>query len=459
MLCGDSFSRVGSRVDEVKSRTLHVCRDCGTTSVKWVGRCPGCGAFNTFDEEVQTAQAPLATPVETQSLHVLSDETRPKRSTLVGEFDRVLGGGLVAGSTTLLFGEPGIGKSTLALMSLRALAEQGTSVLLVGAEESAAQVAGRARRLGPVPEGLDVAITTSVASAVALLEERRPTVCVIDSISAMSADDLPGVAGSVAQVRHAAEQLCSTAKRTDTALILVGHVTKDGELAGPRTLEHLVDTVVRIEGDRYAPLRIVRALKHRFGPTGEVGLLEMVGDGLRELPESALSLTDAEDVSGVVLTVTNDGSRSFLVEVQALVASSTGSPRRVAHQVSSQRLALLLAVLEARCDINVAGVDVFAATAGGVAATEPAADLALALAVASASVGFSVPRSLVVLGEVGLAGELRAVSGLQRRVREAQRRGATAVIVPVAGEELEAPGLVVQRCPTLTAAIAAVRAL
>ena len=459
MLCGDSFSRVGSRVDEVKSRTLHVCRDCGTTSVKWVGRCPGCGAFNTFDEEVQTAQAPLATPVETQSLHVLSDETRPKRSTLVGEFDRVLGGGLVAGSTTLLFGEPGIGKSTLALMSLRALAEQGTSVLLIGAEESAAQVAGRARRLGPVPEGLDVAITTSVASAVALLEERRPTVCVIDSISAMSADDLPGVAGSVAQVRHAAEQLCSTAKRTDTALILVGHVTKDGELAGPRTLEHLVDTVVRIEGDRYAPLRIVRALKHRFGPTGEVGLLEMVGDGLRELPESALSLTDAEDVSGVVLTVTNDGSRSFLVEVQALVASSTGSPRRVAHQVSSQRLALLLAVLEARCDINVAGVDVFAATAGGVAATEPAADLALALAVASASVGFSVPRSLVVLGEVGLAGELRAVSGLQRRVREAQRRGATAVIVPVAGEELEAPGLVVQRCPTLTAAIAAVRAL
>ena len=427
--------------------------------MKWVGRCPGCGAFNTFDEEVQTAQAPLATPVETQSLHVLSDETRPKRSTLVGEFDRVLGGGLVAGSTTLLFGEPGIGKSTLALMSLRALAEQGTSVLLVGAEESAAQVAGRARRLGPVPEGLDVAITTSVASAVALLEERRPTVCVIDSISAMSADDLPGVAGSVAQVRHAAEQLCSTAKRTDTALILVGHVTKDGELAGPRTLEHLVDTVVRIEGDRYAPLRIVRALKHRFGPTGEVGLLEMVGDGLRELPESALSLTDAEDVSGVVLTVTNDGSRSFLVEVQALVASSTGSPRRVAHQVSSQRLALLLAVLEARCDINVAGVDVFAATAGGVAATEPAADLALALAVASASVGFSVPRSLVVLGEVGLAGELRAVSGLQRRVREAQRRGATAVVVPVAGEELEVPGLVVQRCATLTAAIAAVRAL
>ena len=458
MLFHPEVSPSGSRVEGVKSRTLHVCRDCGTTSVKWVGRCPGCGAFNTFDEEAQTAGAPLATPVETQSLHVLSDDTRVKLSTQVGEFDRVLGGGLVAGSTTLLFGEPGIGKSTLALMSLRALAEQGTSVLLIGAEESAAQVAGRARRLGSVPQGLEVAITTNVASAVALLEERRPTVCVIDSISAMSTDELTGVAGSVAQVRHAAEQLCITAKRTDTAIILVGHVTKDGELAGPRTLEHLVDTVVRIEGDRYAPLRIVRALKHRFGPTGEVGLLEMVGDGLRELPESALALTDgSDDVSGVVLTVTNDGSRSFLVEVQALVASSTGAPRRVAHQVSSQRLALLLAVLEARCDINVAGVDVFAATAGGVAATEPAADLALAMAVASASIGFTVPRSLVAVGEVGLAGELRGVSGLQRRVREAQRRGVSAVIVPVAGEDLDVPGLQVHRCATLAAAIETVR--
>jgi DNA repair protein RadA/Sms len=259
-------------------------------------------------------------------------------------------------------------------------------------------------------------------------------------------------------VRNAAERLCTSAKATATALILVGHVTKDGELAGPRTLEHLVDTVVRIEGDRYATLRVVRALKHRFGPTGEVGLLEMVSEGLRDVPDAAMVLRQpTPDVSGVVFTVTNDGSRSFLVEVQALVASSSGSPRRVAHQVSSQRLSLMLAVLEARCDIDVSGLDVFSATAGGLAATEPGVDLALALAIASASVGFAVPRSWVAVGEVGLAGELRAVSGLSRRVREAQRLGATRAIVPLAGELEEVEGIAVQRCSTLAAAIGLIR--
>jgi len=443
----------------MKTRSVHVCRECGTTSVKWVGRCPGCGEFNTFDEEsvVVSATRP-ASVVATVGLAGIGDDVAPRRSTLVGEFDRVLGGGLVEGSTTLLFGEPGVGKSTLALMVLRALAAQGTSVLLIGAEESATQVAQRAKRLGPIPAGLDVASTTSVAAAVQLLEEQRPSVCVIDSISAMSDEGVPGVAGSVAQVRHAAERVCAVAKATGTALLLVGHVTKDGELAGPRTLEHLVDTVIRIEGDRYASLRLVRALKHRFGPTGEVGLLEMVSDGLRELPDTALSLRQANaPVSGVVFTVTNDGSRSFLVELQALVASSTGSPRRVAHQVSSQRLSLLLAVLEARCDINVATVDVFAATAGGLSATEPGVDLALAIAVASASVGFTVPSGLVAVGEVGLAGELRPVSGLTRRVSEAQRLGATRVVVPSAGELEPVAGIVIERCETLAAAIAAVR--
>ncbi len=443
----------------MKTRSVHVCRECGTTSVKWAGRCPGCGAFNTFDEEVISNDSLRTTPsVATVALAGIGDDVAPRRSTLVGELDRVLGGGLIEGSTTLLFGEPGVGKSTLALMVLRALAAEGTSVLLIGAEESAMQVAQRSKRFGYIPDGLDVASTTSVAAAVQLLHEQRPSVCVIDSISAMSDDGVPGVAGSVAQVRHAAERVCAAAKATGTALILVGHVTKDGELAGPRTLEHLVDTVLRIEGDRYASLRLVRALKHRFGPTGEVGLLEMVNDGLRELPDTALSLRQANaPVSGVVFTVTNDGSRSFLVELQALVASSTGSPRRVAHQVSSQRLSLLLAVLEARCDINVATVDVFAATAGGLAATEPGVDLALAIAVASASVGFTVPSGLVAVGEVGLAGELRPVSGLSRRVSEAQRLGATRVVVPSAGELGPVPGIVIERCETLAAAIAAVR--
>jgi DNA repair protein RadA/Sms len=298
-----------------------------------------------------------------------------------------------------------------------------------------------------------------VAQACELLQSARPAVAVIDSVSAMSEEDTPGVAGGVAQVRAAADRLCQTAKATGVALVLVGHVTKDGELAGPRTLEHLVDTVVRVEGDRFGSLRLVRALKHRFGPTGEVGLLEMVNEGLRELPDTAFAMRgDGSDVPGVVFTVTNDGSRSFLVEIQALVASSLGSPKRVAHQVSSQRLSLLLAVLEARCGVNVSDVDVFAAVAGGLSATEPGVDVALALAVASAALDFAVPRTVVAVGEVGLAGELRPVSGLTRRVREAQRLGATRVLVPTAGELDAVEGISVTRCATLADALSAARA-
>ncbi len=390
----------------------------------------------------------------TTSLRDVDTTTATVQSTGVGELDRVLGGGFIAGSTTLLFGEPGVGKSTLALMSLRELATRSTPVLLIAAEESVAQVAQRARRLGDVPPELAVAASTSVEVAEQLVREHRPTLCVIDSISAMSDDTMANVAGSVPQVRHVAERLCSVAKETGVALLIVGHVTKDGELAGPRALEHLVDTVIRIEGDRHASLRLLRALKHRFGPTGEVGLLEMAPDGLREMPDATVLRGPELDVPGVVFTVTNDGSRSFLIEMQALVAtSSSGSPRRVAHQVSSQRLALLLAVLESRCGIDTSGLDVFAATAGGLPANEPGVDVALALAVASASLNFSVSRTLAVIGEVGLAGELRAVSGLSRRVREAHRLGAKVVVVPSDGELEQVRGVEVLRCRTLNEAI------
>jgi len=431
---------------------VHVCRECGTTAPRWSGRCSGCGEWNTLDEERTTTKARLS--ISTTALRDVAATTACVHRTGVGELDRVLGGGFIAGSTTLLFGEPGVGKSTLALMSLRELASCNESVLLIAAEESVAQVAQRARRLGDVPPGLEVAATTNVDVAEQLLRERRPTLCVVDSISAMSDESLTSIAGSVPQIRHVAERLCSVAKETGVALLIVGHVTKDGELAGPRALEHLVDTVIRIDGDRHGSLRIIRALKHRFGPTGEVGLLEMVPDGLREMPDATVLRGPELDVPGVVFTVTNDGSRSFLIEMQALVATGAGSPRRVAHQVSSQRLALLLAVLESRCAIDTSASDVFAATAGGLAANEPGVDVALALAVASAALNFAVPRTMAAMGEVGLAGELRAVSGLTRRVREARRLGATLCVVPRDGELEDVAGVQILRCDTLAQAIA-----
>jgi DNA repair protein RadA/Sms len=386
----------------------------------------------------------------------VSEEGTELVSSGVSELDRVLGGGFVSGSTTLLYGEPGVGTSTLALVTLRALALGEHDVLLIAAEESAGQVARRARRLGDVPSSLHVATTTSVDEACQLLSEGRRALCVVDSVSAMSDARLSSIVGSVPQVRNAAERLCAVAKASGTALLLIGHVTKDGELAGPRALEHLVDTVIRIEGDRHGSLRLLRAQKHRFGPTGEVGLFEMVGDGLRELNDASMALRGPQlNVPGVVLSVTNDGSRSILVEIQALVAHSSGSTRRVAYQVSSQRLSLLLAVLESRCGVDTSALDVFAATAGGLSANEPGVDVALALAIASATLGFAVPPTVVAIGEVGLAGELRSVSGLTRRVREAKRLGAHVVILPAEGELEDVGGVTLRRCPSLVEAIAA----
>ncbi|MGC2485764.1 MAG: ATPase domain-containing protein, partial [Acidimicrobiales bacterium] len=334
----------------MKSHVRYVCRDCGTSAPRWQGRCGACAQWNTLDEV--SGPAPARTSVVAGALRDVSDESSELVSSGIGELDRVLGGGFVAGSTTLLYGEPGVGKSTLALLTLRALGLRQKNVLLIAAEESVTQVARRARRFGEVPASLEVATTTSIDDAVDLLALVPRALCVVDSISAMSDDALTSVTGSVSQIRNGAERLCAVAKSMGTALLLIGHVTKDGELAGPRALEHLVDTVVRIEGDRHGTLRIVRAQKHRFGPTGEVGLFEMVGEGLRELLDTSALRGPRSGVPGVVLTVTNDGSRSFLVEIQALVAHASGSTRRVAYQVSSPRLSLLLAVLESRCGVD-----------------------------------------------------------------------------------------------------------
>lgn len=439
----------------MKGHVQYVCRHCGARAPRWQGRCASCAEWNSLDEVSPSAATPKTTVVAS-ALRDVPPEHDAFVSSGIAEFDRVLGGGFVGGSTTLLYGEPGVGKSTLALMTLCALAQE-FDVLLIAAEESAAQIAQRARRLGDVPGRLDVATTTSVEAAAELLGGRRRGLCVVDSISAMSDATMASVVGSVSQVRAAAERLCATAKAVGTPLLLIGHVTKDGELAGPRALEHLVDTVIRIDGDRHGSLRIVRAHKHRFGATGEVGLFEMAAGGLSEIADASVSLRGPNlDVPGVVLTVTNDGSRSFLVEIQALVAHASGSTKRVAYQLSSARLSLLLAVLEARCAIDTSALDVFAATAGGLAASEPGVDVALALAVASATQGFAVPANTVALGEVGLAGELRGVSGVAQRLSEAQRLGAKTIIVP-AGFEGDVAGANLRRCHSLNEAIEAAR--
>ncbi len=435
--------------------TGYVCSLCGALAPRWQGRCGACAQWNTLEAAPDPTRGRPGPDAVTQRLAGVDPEGASRRPTGVAELDRVLGGGLVGGSTTLLFGEPGVGKSTLALTALLSVAARGESVVLVAAEESAGQVAGRARRIGPVPEGVEVATTTSAPAAATLIARRAPSLCVVDSVSAMSDDGLPSATGSVPQVRQAAERLCAAAKAAGTALVLVGHVTKDGDLAGPRALEHLVDTVVRVEGDRHGPLRVVRALKHRFGATGEVGLFEMGETGLVEVADVAALAGPRLSVPGVVRTITNDGSRAFPVDVQVLVARSAGAPRRVAYQVSAARLSLLLAVLEARCGIDLGPHDVFAAAAGGLPASEPAVDLALALAMASAATGTALDPHLVALGEVGLAGELRAVGGLERRVREAVRRGARAILAPEpAGVDGVASGLV-RPCRGLVEALAA----
>jgi DNA repair protein RadA/Sms len=436
------------------ARPSHLCSACGASAPRWSGRCPGCGEWNTL---AVARGAPAASPVAPLSAS-LRQAAAPV-PTGVGELDRVLGGGLAAGSTTLLFGEPGVGKSTLALMALVARSAGGEAALLVAAEESPSNVAARAARLGAVPEALDLAATSDAGAIESLIRERRPALCVVDSVSAVADRSLAAPVGSVPQVRHAADRLCAAARDAGTALILIGHVTKDGELAGPRALEHVVDTVVRVEGDRHGSLRTLRALKHRFGPTDEVGLVEVAADGLRDVADPSALSGAALEVPGVVVGVALDGSRATRVEVQALVAAAAGPPRRVAHQVSAQRLALLLAVLDARCGVATGGLDVFAASAGGLPAAEPGVDAAVALAVASAALGFTVAPTLAVVGEVGLAGELRPVGGLARRAREARRRGATAVLAPAGGDDPGGCGVRLVRCRSLAEAVAAARSV
>ena len=442
-----------------RTRSTYRCGECGAEGPQWTGRCGGCGAWNTIVEEpTRPTSASTAPDAPSRALPIADVESEgwAPRPVGIGELDRVLGGGLVAGSVTLLGGEPGIGKSTLLLQSLAALARNGTTCLLVCAEESAQQVRMRAARLGALEAGLWLVAETDLSAILAHAASVAPDVLVVDSIQTVFDPELASAPGSVAQVRECAHRLVRAAKDAGRATVLVGHVTKDGALAGPRVLEHVVDTVLSFEGERHHALRLLRAVKHRFGPTSELGLFEMTDDGLIGVPDPGrLFLSDRQaQAPGSVVVPTLEGHRPLLVELQALVAKSgLTMPRRSAQGLDSGRLAMISAVLEERVGVVLTGADVYALAVGGVRVVEPGADLALALALVSSVTGTALPGDLVACGEIGLCGELRQVGQTGRRLSEAARLGFRRAIVPASAPEPPA-GIDVLRAATLVEALA-----
>jgi DNA repair protein RadA/Sms len=416
-------------------RTVFSCSACGHQSPKWHGRCPGCGDWNTLVEERPAATTKRRTAPRARSV-LLADVEAPALArfpTGIGELDRVLGGGVVPGSLVLIGGSPGIGKSTLTASALGNLASD-RKVLYVTGEESPAQVKLRAERLGPAALNVPIVAETDLDAVIATIEAEQPDVCVIDSVQTLYAPELSGAPGSVGQVREVAGRLMRVAKERDVATVLVGHVTKEGSLAGPRVLEHLVDCVLQFEGERERTYRTLRALKNRFGSTNEVGVFEMRGDGLAEVTDaSARFVAEATRAPGSVVLAAMEGTRPMLVEVQALVApTELVPPRRVANGVDRNRLALILAVLSRHAGMALGSSDVFVSLAGGVRVDEPGADLAIALALASAAKGMPLgaDRPLAAFGEIGLTGELRAVAHHERRVSEAEKFGLAPVVAP-----------------------------
>jgi len=444
-----------------KARTRYACVECGGTAPKWVGRCPSCDAWNTLVEELDDPGPVAELPPAVGRAAPIVDvpvEGAARRPVGIDEVDRVLGGGLVPGSVTLVGGEPGVGKSTLALQLLVELAWSGSRCLYVSAEESAAQVRGRAERLGALSPELWLLAEPALEHVLAAVEEVQPAYVVVDSIQTVATAALRSAPGSVAQVRECAQLLVSAAKRTDAAVLLIGHVTKDGTLAGPRVLEHLVDTVLEFGGDRHHALRLLRAVKHRFGATDEVGLFEMRAGGLCGVPDpSELFLADrVRGVPGSIVVPTLQGQRPLMVEVQALVAPGVPNApgRRTAEGLDRGRLDLLLAVLAQRAGVSFVDRDVYTLAVGGARVDDPGADLGTALAVASARLDRPVPPDLVAVGELGLGGEVRQAGQLDRRLAEAARLGFRRALVP-AGAPEPPLGLVVERVATLADAIAA----
>ncbi len=420
-------------------KTVYFCNSCGHESPKWMGRCPACGEWNTFVEEKVSKQKTSrnkgllstegARPVKLSDIEPLDE---PRIHMPSEELNRVLGGGLVAGSLTLLGGEPGIGKSTLLLQNI--LSIRNRRILYVSGEESASQLKLRADRLGKVSENTFILTETQLDRIFTQIENVKPQLVVVDSIQTIASSDIESAAGSVSQVRECAAALLRYAKQSGVPVILVGHINKDGAIAGPKVLEHIVDTVIQFEGDRQYLYRILRSIKNRFGSTNEIGIYEMVQKGLREVTnpsEMLLSDNRNEEMSGIAIGVTIDGARPFLVEVQSLVSSAAyGTPQRSVTGFDQRRLNMLLAVLEKRARFKLGQKDVFLNIAGGLKVTDPALDMAVVAAVMASNFDLSVPRLTAFAGEVGLSGEIRTVTRIDQRVAEAAKLGFDTIYIP-----------------------------
>ncbi len=425
-------------MNKPKSKTVYVCQQCGKESPKWLGRCPSCQEWNSFVETVATVSSQAATWLYSEEnapreLSKLKTEAYPRLSFPFIELNRVLGGGLVPGSLVLVGGDPGIGKSTLLLQASSAVAERGGMVVYVSGEESSQQIRLRSERLGVVGERLYVLSETNLEIVLGRLGELRPNLVVVDSVQTVYIEELTGAPGSVGQIRECTLRLMRWAKRADIPVLITGHVTKDGAIAGPRVLEHIVDVVLYLEGETFSSYRILRSTKNRFGSTNEVGVFEMSSGGLTEVanPSEAFLASHCDGAVGSTVVSTFEGSRPLLVEIQALTSlASFGPPRRIANGVDFNRLLLIAAVLTRRAGINLSNQDIITNVIGGIRIGEPAADLGIALAVASSHRDARVAQGLVALGEVGLSGEIRAVPQLERRIAEAARLGFKRCLIP-----------------------------
>jgi len=441
-----------------KSAPAFTCTACGTVHRKWAGKCDPCGAWNSIIEEAPLSTGPKSLGAKGRTIpltDLTTEETPPPRAASgMEEFDRVLGGGLVPASAILVGGDPGIGKSTLLLQATASFARRGLKCMYISGEEASAQVRMRAQRLGLTDAPVSLGAETALRDILTTLDAERPDLAVIDSIQTMWLDTVEAAPGSVSQVRAAAHELVTFAKRRGVAVILVGHVTKEGQIAGPRVVEHMVDTVLYFEGERGHQFRILRAVKNRFGPADEIGVFEMTGDGLAQVTNpSALFLSDRGQSSpGSAVFAGIEGTRPVLTEIQALVApSNLGTPRRTVVGLDSGRLSTILAVLESRCGIPFAGLDVFLNVAGGMRVSEPAADLAVAAALLSAREDVALPPDMVLFGEISLSGALRPVGQTENRLKEASKLGFSQAIAPDRSKLGADTGMRVRQMPDLTA--------